>query len=165
MRKIIVVLLATALCAVARAERPSEASIDTLLTAAKTERLLDNMYAVMGQSMRQGMQAALKGKTLSDEQQRSFDAVPTKLEQVMREELNWASLRPMYVQVYQETFTQNEVDGLIAFYKSPTGAAFVDKMPVVLQKTQALMQARIAPLVKKINGAMEEAVKEIKAAK
>jgi hypothetical protein len=83
----------------------------------------------------------------------------------MRKEMSWATLRPMYVQIYRDTFTQKEVDGLIAFYKSPTGVAFVDKMPVVMQKSQALMQTRIGPLAESVRAAMQEAVAEVKATK
>jgi len=46
----------------------------------------------------------------------------------------------------------------------PTGAAFVDRMPAVLQKTQALMQARIGPLTEKMNAAVAQAVQELQEA-
>jgi hypothetical protein len=60
--------------------------------------------------------------------------------------------------------TQSEIEGLTAFYKSPAGMAMLDKMPTVLQKTQALMQAQIAPLVQQMNAALEEVVRENMAA-
>ncbi|HEX4585675.1 MAG TPA: DUF2059 domain-containing protein [Burkholderiaceae bacterium] len=164
MRQLIVLLAAAALCAATYAAPPTEESINALLSAARTEKVVDSVYTYMSQSMRHGMKAAVKGKTLSQEQQRTFDALPAKFEAVMKEELRWDKLRPMYIQIYQETFTQGEIDGLTAFYKSPTGTAFVDKMPLVLQKTEAQMQARFAPLADKINAAIAQAITEPKAA-
>lgn len=165
MRKLIALVAAAAFCGATYAAPPTEDSINALLVAAKTEKLIDSFYTYIGQTMRNGMRAGLKGKTLTQEQQRAFDAVPAKFDRVMREELSWAKLRPMYVQVYQETFTQSEIDGLSAFYKSPSGAAFVDKMPVVMQKTQTQIQQRFAPLAEKMNAAMAQAVTEATAAK
>jgi len=72
-------------------------------------------------------------------------------------------MRPLYIQIYQETFTQEEIDGLIAFYKSPAGVAFVDKMPVVMQRSMSIMQSRIAPMMEKMKAAMQQAADEAKA--
>jgi uncharacterized protein len=74
-------------------------------------------------------------------------------------------LRPLYVQVYQETFTQEEIDGLIAFYESPTGIAFVEKMPVVMQKSMSMMQSRMAPMMEKVRAVMKQTAEEAKATK
>lgn len=102
---------------------------------------------------------------MSAEQQRVVDATRAKLVQVLREELSWDKLRPVYVQIYQETFTQEEIDGLIAFYNSPAGAAFVEKMPVVMQRSMSIMQSRTAPMMEKMKAAMQQAIAEAKAAK
>ena len=165
MRKFLVLVAAAAWCGASQAAPPTEASINALLAAAKTDKLVDSFYTYVTQSMRQGMHSALQDKALTDAQQRALDAVPAKFEQVMRQELSWEKLRPMYVKIYQETFTQSEVDGLMAFYKSPTGLAFVNKMPVVMKKSQQLMQERFAPLAAKMNAAVEQAISEAKAAK
>lgn len=165
MRKFVVLVAAAAVCAAAHAAPPTEASVNALLVAGKTEKVLDGFYTYVTSSMRQGMRAALKDKQLTEAQQKALDGIPTKYEQVMREELSWEKLRPMYVQIYQETFTQGEIDGLTAFYKSPTGAAYIDKMPVVMQKSQKMMQEHFAPLAARMNAAVEQAITEARAAK
>lgn len=43
-------------------------------------------------------------------------------------------MEPIQIPIYRETFEQAEIDGLIAFYGSPVGQAFVNKMPTVSQK-------------------------------
>jgi uncharacterized protein len=144
MRKLIVVLLGAGLCAVCQAAPPTEQSISALLEASKAQ-LTARLITITAQSVRQGMNAALKGKTPTEKQQHDMDAIAAKFEQTMRDALAWDNVRPVYIQVYQETFTQNEVDDLTAFYKSPAGAALLDKMPTVFQKTSTLMQQRIAP--------------------
>jgi hypothetical protein len=78
--------------------------------------------------------------------------------------LTWEKLRPLYVQIYQESFTQEEIDGPIAFYESPAGVAFVEKLPFVMQKSMSIMQSRMAPMMEKMKAAMKEAIAEPKAA-
>lgn len=162
MRKLLPLFLmamaATALSAAAQAVPPTDKSIDALLDAARTKHLADNMIPMMVQSMREGMSEALNGRPPTPDQQRAMDEVSAKYEKAFRDAMSWDKMRPVYVQVYRETFTQSEIDGLIAFYKSPTGVAFVNKMPVVLQKTQTLMQGRIGPIMDQMHDAIEQAV-------
>ena len=51
------------------------------------------------------------------------------------------------VQTYQHVFTQEEVDGLIAFYRSPVGRAWVAKMPQANQRLMELVQQQVMPRV------------------
>jgi hypothetical protein len=74
-------------------------------------------------------------------------------------------MRPLYIQIYQESFTQEEIDGLIAFYKSPLGIAFVEKMPLVMQKSMTIMQSRTGPLMEKMKAVIDQAMADAKAAK
>ncbi|MDT7833963.1 DUF2059 domain-containing protein [Aquabacterium sp. OR-4] len=165
MRRLATLISLAACLATAQAAPPTDASIDALLAVTKTERMLDAMYANIEQMMRQGMQAAVQGQTLSDEQRRLLDTTPPRLAGVMRDELSYASIKPLYLQIYRESFTQEEVDGLLAFYRSPAGAALIEKMPVVMQKSVVAVQQRMGPLMEKLRQAMEAAVAEAKAAK
>jgi uncharacterized protein len=165
MRKFLVLVSAVFFSTALHAAVPSEASINELLTVTKIEKMVDNMLPMMDQTMRQSMAAMTKGRPLNPEQQRSLDALMPKMMQIVRDELSWQRMRPLYVQVYQESFTQEEIDGLIAFYKSPAGVAFVNKMPVVMQKSMALMQTRMGPMMEKMNVAMKQAMADAKAGK
>ena len=55
--------------------------------------------------------------------------------------------------------TQEEVDGLIAFYESPAGQAYIAKMPAVAQKSMAPMQNPMIPMIRKLQASAEEFVK------
>ena len=147
------------------AAQPTSESIDTLLTLTKTEALLDSMYGNVEQVMRQAMAQAVAGKSLSDEQRRYLEATPKRFITFMREELSWDSLKPMYIEIYRDSFTQEEIDGLIAFYQSPVGMAFVNKMPMVMQKSMTSMQARMQPMMEKMRAAMRQALEDAKVAK
>jgi hypothetical protein len=81
---------------------------------------------------------------------------------IVQEEFSWDKLKPTYIAIYQETFDQEEIDGLVAFYKSPVGTSMVNKMPVVMQKSMVGMQARLQPMFKRMKGMMEQALMDAK---
>lgn len=161
MRKLLAFAVLMIACS-ADAAPASQESVEQLLAATRTESMMETIYGSLEQTMRQSMKKAVEGKPVSEQQQRFLDAVPAKFVAVMRDELNWAKLKPLYVQVYRETFEQDEIDGLIAFYTSPAGQAFVNKMPVVMQKSIVVTQAAMQSLAPRMSAAVKEALAEAK---
>jgi hypothetical protein len=153
-------LLTGTLALSAHAAPPSDASIATLLAVTQSDKMMDSLYANIEQQLRQGMRIASQGKALTAEQARVLELAPAKVAKAMREEMTWAKLEPMVVQIYRESFEQAEIDGLIAFYQSPVGQAFVAKMPAVTQRSMALSQQQLQAFMPKLQAAMAEAMKE-----
>ena len=162
MRKLFITSVLALLVGQAAAAPASTESVEALLTLTKTESTFDTMYASMEQFMRQSMQQAALGRTLTPPQQQVIDTVPAKFVAVMRSELNWDKLKPQFVQLYRETFDQEEIDGLVAFYSSTAGQAFVNKMPIVVQKSMAMSQSQMQALLPKMTAAIEQAMAEAK---
>jgi hypothetical protein len=69
----------------------------------------------------------------------------------------------MYVRVYQKTFTQQEIDGMLAFYKTPAGQAVISKMPAAMQNTMNEMQQLMGPVMQKMQRLQQDVVAEMKA--
>jgi uncharacterized protein len=143
----------------------SDESIETLLELTHAESLVDTVYASVEQMIRQGMNQALQGKPLSAEQRTFIDGIPARFAAVMREEFNWQKMKPVYMQLYRETFDQAEIDGLIAFYRSPAGQSFIAKMPKVMQKSMVVVQEQMRAMMPKIQEATAQAMEEAKALK
>jgi hypothetical protein len=76
---------------------------------------------------------------------------------------NADALQRMVVRVYQATYTQDEVDGLIAFYKTPAGQALVNKGPLLMQNMMDEMRALMRPMVQRINQIKNDSEQELKA--
>ncbi len=158
MKSLLALVAAILVSLAAHAAPPTDESIDALLTASKTQRTLEGVLSSMDQLMRQSQAAATRGQPLSAQQQRVMEAVTSRLALVIRDELSWSTMRSLYLQVYRESFTQEELDGVLAFYQSPAGVAFVEKMPLVMQKSTQIMQARMEPMIKRIQVEMRQAV-------
>lgn len=155
-----IVLAMASFCAAA--VEPSDASVEKLLSLSKAEAITEAIYGNLEASMRQAMEQSAAGKPLTDEQRRVFEAAPKKFVQVMRDEFTWATLKPLYIQIYKESFDQDEIDGLNAFYSSKAGQAYVDKMPVAMQRSMAAVQERMTPLIGKMTVAMKAVLEEAK---
>jgi len=72
-------------------------------------------------------------------------------------------LEPVYIKLYEDSFSQAEIDGLAAFYRSPTGKAVVLKVALVMQNLMTLVQQRMARLIPKIQQMAQETASQIKA--
>jgi len=144
---------------------PTEASIKQLLEVGQAHRLIDSMMAQMDAFIKNTMQQATQGEHVPPKVQNDIDKYQAEMAASMKEILNWSKLEPLYVRVYQKSFTQQEVDGMTAFYKAPTGQAVLNKMPVVMQNTLNEMQQMMAPMIQRVKQVQQEIVAEIKAEK
>jgi uncharacterized protein len=165
MRKTLVAVALCALSLTSQAAPPTDASLDALFAASRADQMISLMLGSLEQGFRQGMAAAAAGKPLSAEQQRFLDAAPAKIVAVIKDEMSWDKLKPLMVQLYKESLTQEDVEGLTAFYNSAAGQAFVNKMPAVSQRATVLMQAYLQPMLPKMKLAMEQAIAEAKLGK
>ena len=144
---------------------PSDESINQLLQLTKVDRQMDSVLAQMEAGMRASLQQATKGKLLSAEEQAIVDRQQAKITAVMKEELGWNKMKDQYVQVYREMFSQEEIDGLIAFYQTPVGQSFVSKQAELTKRTMAIMQQRMAPMMQRIQKMSEETSSELQKAR
>jgi uncharacterized protein len=110
----------------------------------------------------QTMQQATKGQKISPKVQKDIDRGRSETMAAMKEVLSWEKLEPMYTRIYQKSFTQGEVDGMIGFYKTPTGQAVLNKMPLVLQTTMTEMQGMMQPMIQRVQQMQQQVIAEMK---
>jgi uncharacterized protein len=136
--------LATASTA-ASAAPASRESVEELIRVMRLEQTSDDSDSMM-ESMRAQIENQLDLDAPSEER---LAESREKVQAFIREELSWGKLRDLYVKVYAETYSQEEVDGQLAFYRSPEGQATLDKQPVLLEKTALAMQELMAGVMAK----------------
>ena len=165
MRKLICLLALLISTSTAFAEAPTRESVATLLTETNIQQSVDGMLSNMDRVMQQQFTQMSALQSMTAEQQRALVATQKKMNDLLRSELTWAKLEPIYIDVYQQTYTQEEVDGLIAFYRTPVGRSYVSKMPLALQKTLVAMQPLLADMMQKSQALARQALEDAKAAK
>jgi hypothetical protein len=125
------------------------------------EQALKGMNEGMTKGMEQGLQKSIEGKELSAAQKTAVEDFRKKFSATMKEELSFAKVRDIYLQSYRDTFTQDEVNAIIAFYRSPAGKAILEKNPAAMTKASGLMEARISPLSLKLQSMLEDFIKSL----
>lgn len=153
----------SAAAATTASQPPSAASIQELLQVTQSHKMLDAMKARMDGMMRQASEQALAGQPADAGEQKIMDAQMAKLSTLMKNQLSWDSLEPMYVDIYRQSFTQKEVDDMIAFYKSPSGQSMVAKMPAVMGQVMQTMQGKMATLAPQLRQISEDTASQLKA--
>ena len=142
---------------------PSEASIKQLLELAQARKLVDSVMKQMDTLMVETIQQATHGQQIPPKVQKDIDKRQAEVVAMMKDLLDWAKLEPIYIRIYQKTFTQPEIDGMIAFYGTPAGRAVVSKMPSAMQNTMDEMQQMMAPVMQKMQRMQQDVVAELKA--
>jgi uncharacterized protein len=80
-----------------------------------------------------------------------------KIAKLAKERLQ--KVRPAMVQAYSETFTDAEIDGLLAWYSSPVGRSSTQKLPTVGARISGITQTEMNTLNDEINKIAEDSLK------
>jgi hypothetical protein len=141
-------LIACAACHLLQAQQSAAAPLTT--KAAKIEELfrLTQTDQMQKQVMAQ-MAAMMKQQTVSgmtpEERQAANDAMQRVMDFTMQK-MSWEVMKPEFVKIYDATYTEDEISGILMFYQSPPGAAMLAKTPVLMASTMALLQKRMAEI-------------------
>lgn len=87
-------------------------------------------------------------------------AVQQKIMDFLAKEMSWDKLKDDYISIYAETFTEEELKGLIEFYKSPVGQKFIQKTPELMKRSMEITQKQMADIMPKIREIMKEPLEE-----
>ncbi|MFZ6646330.1 DUF2059 domain-containing protein [Undibacterium sp. TJN25] len=149
----------------AHAAAPTKESIEKLMTVAHAEQVLDAMRPQVQAMTKQVMAQAMQGTDITPAEQKILDDFRAKAVAIINEELSMEKMKPMYLEIYSASLTQEDVDGLIAFYESPTGQVFVTKMPQIAQSILSQMPKQMAPMQQKMLQAAGEMQEQLAALK
>ncbi|QXI34935.1 DUF2059 domain-containing protein [Pseudomonas promysalinigenes] len=75
--------------------------------------------------------------------------------------IGWNKLKPKMVDLYTQTFTEQELKDLVKFYESPLGKKVLREMPKVTQQSAQLTQTSLEPAVPVVNKLLDDMTKEL----
>jgi hypothetical protein len=95
--------------------------------------------------------------------QPDFQKMEDQVFALVASRLDWSKLKPQIAKVYSDTFSKEELSGLVAFYKSPTGKAAMEKLPGLMAKCSEIGQQQMAsagPEIQKITMNFMNSIKQ-----
>lgn len=156
MKHIFVWLIFFGMPLLANAAPPTTKSIETVFELTHAEKLVEGMKPQIQALTKAEIDKVLAGHSINAEEQRAVDIYISKSDEIISEYLKFDRLKPVYIKLYSETFTQEEVDGLVAFYKTPAGKALIIKMPKLMQSLMAAMPELLSPMMAQIQQASNQ---------
>ncbi len=115
--------------AIANDAPPSDESLRELFTVTRTEETMNGMKPQLDAIISSSMKEVSQGKEITPERQAVMDRMHEKLVAAYNETFSFQPLHLLLIRVYQATYTQDEVDGLIAFYRTPAARRWSTKGP------------------------------------
>ena len=131
--------------------------------ASKSAKAAELLQLTQGDQMMKTMEPMMKGmlaqaeQDIPAEQRAKVGEMQEKVMALIAESLNKA--KPALAKVYTDTYTEEEIDGILTFYKSTVGKAFLQKMPEVMQRSMPVMMQMMRDLQPEMK-AMIEGIKE-----
>jgi hypothetical protein len=68
----------------------------------------------------------------------SFPAATTEFWDAFMKEADMSQLFEKVIPVYEQNFTDDDIQQLITFYQSPVGKKMIEKMPVIMQESMQI---------------------------
>jgi len=116
-----------------QAAPPSDTSIRELMLVTDSQRTLDLALAHMDQAMQAGIDAAREGREVTPVVAEIVHKTQTRMVALMKEEMSWPVMEPVLIEIYRQSFTQTEIDGMIQ--QISTGFAKLRSRESLLRRT------------------------------
>jgi uncharacterized protein len=136
------------------------AKAQEMLTLMHLDRVMDQVMNNMMQQM-STMSKQLGGNTVKPEDQAKLDEFQKKAFDLIQSQMGWKALEPDYVDIYAKNFTDEQLDAILVFYKSPAGVALVDKLPTLTAEGSQLAQAKMTALQPQLRQLIQEYSKSV----
>lgn len=90
-----------------------------------------------------------------------LESYQAKAKATLDKVVGWNQLEPEMVKLYTAGFSEDELNQLITFYKSPLGQKVLKEMPALFAESMKMTQGKLEPVVPQINQLLEQMTKEL----
>lgn len=139
-------LLALSAVPAAHADDASKRTkITELLTVLKVNQVPDQILAGANQQA-EALGRREFGATETADQQKQVADLRQKVNTLISSAVDWKVIGPDFVSAYAAAYTEPEIDGILAFYKSPSGQALLKNGPELGQKSSQIVQTHMTAI-------------------
>lgn len=126
---------------------------EELLTLFQVDKAMDGAFQQV-MNMQEEMADSKPSSPEQKEKQRL--ALQASLDET-KKLFGWETIKPAFIEIYSEVFTEEELQGMIDFFKSPLGQKWIAKQPQLQAATMQKMQAIMMEAQPKIQEAIKNA--------
>jgi len=127
-------------------ESAKQTKLKELVNVMDMGSMVESIYSQMEVAM-QDMSTKMG---VQPNEQAIFDEYYSQMILIMKENLSWAKMEPLAVDIYDRNFTEDEITDMLVFYKTETGKSLLKKMPTVMQESMQMSQTLIEGSIPKL---------------
>ena len=147
-RTLVIAACILAIAAVSRSEESKRRALAEELMVMmdmkeNIEKAFDMVKEMIPDQVRQYGDAGAEAATAAEKQAQD-------MMDFIQKEMSWDKIKEDYINVYSETFTEEELAGIVEFYKSPAGQSFIKKQPELMRRSMEISQKQMMELMPKI---------------
>lgn len=155
MRTVIAALLACSSLFAASPEKT--AKIEKLFDILKVDRLSDEISAQLTvQIDRIGQQIGQDAGIPLEDRAKATEDIRAKMVATMKDLTSWQRLKPDMIKIYDDAYSDSDLDGVIAFFTSPVGQTYLKNSITIVLKEREMA----GPHVKEAGEAVQALAKE-----
>ncbi len=144
----------------ARADEASkQAKVKELFALMHVDHSLDRMRSAMEQQVQLTAKNVSGAEQMTPEKKKIQQEFIDNTMKVVDANFSWPVLEPAYLKLYADTYTEPELDGILAFYKSPAGQALLSKTPELSAGSMQIVHSRMDDFEPKMQALQELYVK------
>ena len=130
-------------------EASKHAAAEKLLNASRVEESMATMRVAQKDYLAK-MMGNILPKNVTQERMAEIQKFQAQVFDRIYEEMSWEKLKPDFVQVYCDVFSEQEMADLFAFYETPLGKTLLEKTPQLTTKSVEITQKRMAVIMPEI---------------
>ncbi len=124
-----------------------DAKIEEFLVLIKANAMQDQIYAQLTQEIdRATLTIAQQGGVPVPEQRSATADLQAKMMAAMKEAMSWEKLQPGLVEAYRSAYSEEQLDGILAFFKGPIGRAYIANSPAIATKYREIEDSKLKVL-------------------
>ena len=139
------------------------AKVEELFRLMKVDDLLKQTMKTVMEQMKSGMLQQFLGIKLPPDLEKEVAAFQDRIGAMTTDAMSWDKLEPEYAKLYVEAYSEEELDGIIAFYKTPAGQALVAKSPSLIAKSSGIAQQKLMAVAPQVQKELADFMEKIKA--
>lgn len=154
-------------CIPARADEAGKlAKTEELFKLMRMDQMLSQMMDVVMKQTQASTMQRLMGMNLPAHLTAEVEQFQREVGAVLERHIGWDALKAEYGKLYAGAFSEEEIDAIVAFYRSPAGQAMVARQPQLMEQSSVIVQAKMeqaAPEVQVLMAAWMEKLKAMMA--
>jgi hypothetical protein len=152
-------------CCCARADEASKrAKAEQLFLLLRMDTMMDQLMGGVKKQVQQITESMPGADQATPDQKKQMADFQQRVMDVVNQKIGWKALEPDFINLYASTYTEEELDGIVGFYKSPIGQKMIEKTPELTTKSTQITQQKMTELQPILNQMVQDFMKQMAAA-